>query len=210
MPARKVVLFTAQEPSGDAHAAPVIARLRALAGAEWRPVRLDAGSELFGPGPPANSLWVLEQGLMKLGYLTADGEEWIKSFVADAGLFTGSGDLNAGPNRFGATALEPSQLVALPIGWLKRQLASDASLRSDFDRFSGWLQARKQRREEALLCATAEQRYREFLEQEPTVAARLRQADIARFVGITPIALSRIRRRLGLSGGSASGAATSP
>ena len=28
MPARKVVLFTAQEPSGDAHAAPVIARLR--------------------------------------------------------------------------------------------------------------------------------------------------------------------------------------
>ena len=26
---RKVVLFTAQEPSGDAHAAPVIARLRA-------------------------------------------------------------------------------------------------------------------------------------------------------------------------------------
>ncbi|MFN9375592.1 MAG: Crp/Fnr family transcriptional regulator [Novosphingobium sp.] len=181
--------------------APVIDRLRALAGAAWRPRDLAAGDELFALGEPAAELWVLERGLIKLGYLTANGEEWVKSFIVDAGLFTGSGDLSAGASRFGAVALEPCRVVALPLDWLARQLTADAALRDDFSRFSAWLQARKQRREEALLCASAEQRYRDFLAAEPALAVRLLQADLARYIGITPIALSRIRKRLGLSGG---------
>jgi len=182
---------------------PVIERLAAMAQAEglWHPRDHAAGTELFALGEPSASLWVLESGLVKLGYLTASGEDWIKSFVADQGLFTGSGDLSPGsPNRFGAMCLEPSRVAALPLPWLGRQLAANIALREDFARFAAWLQARKQRREEALLCASPEQRYRDLLAQEGALVARLRQADIARYVGITPIALSRIRKRLGLSG----------
>ena len=47
-----------------------------------------------------------------------------------------------------------------------------------------------------LLCRSAEERYRVFLAQEPALADRLTQSDIARYLGITAIALSRIRRRL--------------
>jgi len=183
--------------------APVIDRLATLARADglWHPRECPAGTELFALGEPANQFWVLERGLVKLGYLTASGEDWIKSFIVDQGLFTGSGDLSPdGTNRYGATCLEPCRVAALPLAWLGERIAGSPELQGDFARFAAWLQARKQRREEALLCASAEQRYRDLLAHDGALAARLRQADIARYIGITPIALSRIRKRLGLSG----------
>ncbi len=183
--------------------APVIDRLAWLARADglWHPREYPAGTELFALGEPSSQFWVLEQGLVKLGYLTASGEDWIKSFIVDQGLFTGSGDLLPdGINRYGATCLEPCRVAALPLAWLGNRIAGSPELQGDFARFAAWLQARKQRREEALLCASPEQRYRDLLAQDGALAARLRQADIARYIGITPIALSRIRRRMGLSG----------
>lgn len=181
----------------------MIDRLAALARADglWHPRDCAAGTELFALAEPSSQFWILERGLIKLGYLTANGEDWIKSFIVDQGLFTGSGDLSPdGTNRYGATCLEPSRVAALPLAWVGRQIEESATLQGDFVRFAAWLQARKQRREELLLCASAEQRYRDLLEQDGALAARLRQAYIARYIGITPIALSRIRRRMGLSG----------
>ena len=41
-----------------------------------------------------------------------------------------------------------------------------------------------------------EQRYGRFLAEEPALAARIPQKDLALYLGITPVALSRIRGRL--------------
>ena len=43
---------------------------------------------------------------------------------------------------------------------------------------------------------TPEQRYRRFIDEEPALAARIPQKDLALYLGITPVALSRIRGRL--------------
>jgi CRP/FNR family transcriptional regulator, anaerobic regulatory protein len=180
----------------------LIACLRKMAEPDglWQAVDYPVGRTLFDPGEVSGQLWVLERGLVKLGYLTAGGDDWTKSFIVDRGVFSGSGDLSRqGNNRFGASCLEPSRLIALPLDWLAAGLAADQALQTAFARFGGWLQSRKQQREEALLCQSAEARYRQFLGEQPDLARRLRQADIARYVGITPIALSRIRKRMGLS-----------
>ena len=44
------------------------------------------------------------------------------------------------------------------------------------------------------------QRYRLFLDEEPALAARIPQKDLALYLGITPVALSRIRGRLNRAG----------
>ncbi len=44
---------------------------------------------------------------------------------------------------------------------------------------------------------TAEARLRAVLAGAPEVAARLPQGDMARFIGVTPVAFSRIKRRIG-------------
>jgi hypothetical protein len=55
---------------------------------------------------------------------------------------------------------------------------------------------RKERREMELLTLTAEERYLSFLREYPTIAAVVRQRDIASFVRVTPVALSRIKSRI--------------
>jgi CRP-like cAMP-binding protein len=54
---------------------------------------------------------------------------------------------------------------------------------------------KKERREMEFLSLTAEDRYRLLLERAPELEQRVRQKDIARYLGITPVALSRIRAR---------------
>ncbi|MNU09051.1 hypothetical protein D3C72_2554010 [compost metagenome] len=51
-----------------------------------------------------------------------------------------------------------------------------------------------------LLTLSPEERYRRFLQQHPQIAAQVRQRDIASYVRVTPVALSRIKARI-LRGG---------
>lgn len=130
---------------------------------------------------------------MKLTYLTGLGDEWIKSFIMDKGLF---GALDSLESRFGATAIETCDIVRLPSAWVRRVVASDRVLAEHSVKFSQWLLARKQQREEALLCDTVEVRYRRMLKEEAALLTRLSQGDIARYLRVTPVAFSRIKRRL--------------
>jgi CRP-like cAMP-binding protein len=50
-----------------------------------------------------------------------------------------------------------------------------------------------ERREAALLTLGAKDRYLQFIADYPGLEARVRQYDIASYLGITPVALSRIR-----------------
>lgn len=163
----------------------------------WRPELRPQGSVLLAQGDVSGSIFVLESGLVKLCYETADGGEWIKSFIADMGVFGShwppSGDHES---RFAARCLESSQIVSLPADWVNSKIAATPQLQATVAKFSEWIYLRKQSREEALLCETAEQRYLSFLAINAALAQRLSQADIARYLRVTPIAFSRIKKRV--------------
>jgi CRP-like cAMP-binding protein len=52
------------------------------------------------------------------------------------------------------------------------------------------------RRESALMMDSAEQRYMQFLAEHPAIAQRVALHHVASYLGITNVALSRIRRRM--------------
>jgi CRP-like cAMP-binding protein len=165
---------------------------RAATSGIWKVERYARGTELLTQGAPCDEILVLTSGLVKLTYLASTGDEWIKRFIADAGLF---GALDEGESRFGATAIETIDLARLPSSWVKRAVADDRLLFEQSVKFREWLIARKQQREEALLCDSVEVRYRRMLDEEAPLLARLSQGDIARYLRVTPIAFSRIKRR---------------
>jgi CRP-like cAMP-binding protein len=168
-------------------------REKAAADGQWQVEMRPKGTELLRQGERCDRLLVLQRGLVKLTYLTPGGDEWIKSFVTDQGLF---GSLDEGVSRFGAWAIEPCEVATLPTCWANDMIRSDPAFSLEVAAFSQWLVTRKQQREEALLCDSAETRYRNMLEDEPALLARLPQGDIARFLRVTPIAFSRIKRRV--------------
>jgi CRP-like cAMP-binding protein len=177
----------------------LVAPLKALAlqQGQWRSSACEKGQIILHQGDVAADIFILESGLVKLVYPTANGDEWIKSFIVDSGLFGSVDDVDAAQqSRFSAICIERSVIARLPLGWVKQAIANDARLTAAYFAFSGWVRRRKEDREQALLCQSPEQNYVNFISENPALAARLPQADIARYLGITPVAFSRIKRRL--------------
>ena len=176
--------------------AELIARIRPHAERAgcWRPVPFAKGRRISCRDEAGARLIIIERGLVKLSYTDAEGDERVKSFIAAEGLFElGGAD---GALSYDAVCLEPTRAVALPLAWVGELAGSDAEVRRAVDAFWLWLSARKRAREHALLCSTPLQRYLAFQTGEPMLAARLPQGDIARYLGVTPVAFSRIKRRL--------------
>ena len=165
----------------------------------WAERTLPKGAPVFAVADASDDVFLLLEGVVKLVYTTAEGEDWIKSFILDQGVFSGRGASDAGAGageRYGAVCLSPCRFVRLPRTFVQRAVAGDAGIGAAYAAFADWVLARKQAREAALLTMTPEARYRALLTGAHEALARLPQGDVARFLGITPVAFSRIKRRV--------------
>ncbi len=157
------------------------------------------GDKLFQPGETDASLHYLCIGLVRYFYLADDGRERNHTFARETNLVSClSSFVGAGSCNFTIEALEPTETLAVP---------SDA-VRAFNHRHEYWnrlklrlmehVALRKAAREAEFLLASAEERYRRFMETFGNVAHRIPQYHIASYLGITPVALSRIRKRINL------------
>lgn len=154
------------------------------------------GDYIFRQGEICPDVFILVSGLVKLHYLTLEGKEWVKSFIMDEGVFGSRVSQSLGqPSTFFVTCLEASVVCRLPYKEFEAMCLRDADLGVMMAHFNQWLSLKKELREYELLCLSAEERYRNFLDTNPALCGRITQIDMARYLGITPIALSRIKGR---------------
>jgi CRP-like cAMP-binding protein len=155
------------------------------------------GSFIFNQGEICRDVFCLQRGLIKIYYNTLDGKERIKVFIADRGIFgsRSSQALNI-PSPFSTLCLEDTEIIRFPYDLFEDACFEDLQLARSVFRFTQWLAVKKELREYQLLCLSVEDAYQEFILANPNLLARLTQIDIARYLGITPIALSRIKKRL--------------
>lgn len=162
-----------------------------------RTCSLEQGEYLIRQGDSAPNLYMIRKGLAKMFYLTSDGKEFVKSFLPE-GSFAGSliAQLEDRSSSFSIVCLEPIEAEIIPFSDIQKLFESDpAALRFGF-KFFQELALKKEKREFNFLCLTPEEQYRWFIDENPSLAYRVALADIARYLGITPVALSRIRRRI--------------
>ncbi|WP_428672356.1 Crp/Fnr family transcriptional regulator [Roseibium sp.] len=161
-------------------------------------VRAGAGDGIFSAGETPGFLYFVRSGLVRFYYLTADGKEFNKSFATAGGVVTClSSFLEGAPSSFHTQALEDTELVALPMELARQLPARDRAWERLISTVIAQLALRKERREAAFLLQSASERYEAFLREFPEVAQRLPQYHVASYLGITPVALSRIRARRG-------------
>ncbi len=161
-----------------------------------QPRSLAAGESFVRSGEPATEFAFVLSGVLREFYLTADGTEYNKSFCL-AGDFTGSyADLLSGkPSTADIEAITPARLM---VGTYRNFVAL-------FDVHPCWerlgrltaehLLMIKARREYEFLALSATQRYELLRERYPHLEDAVPQYHIASYLGITPVALSRIRAR---------------
>lgn len=155
---------------------------------------LQRGQVLLRAGETPAALWWVEQGLLRASFLDASGRERNHAFYPEQQWLGLPGPPQ--PSPVSLEALEPSRLCVLPYAALQQWQAEEPGLAELL--WQG-LSAQVQRltaREQQWLMLDAGQRYQRFLAEEPELAQRLKQRQLASYLGITDVALSRIRRRL--------------
>lgn len=168
--------------------------------ARLRQRNFDAEELLIRAGEPVTEFYFIVKGLVRYFYLTQDGKEFNKLFAVNND-FVGSFSYKI-PNEpcpFSAQALEQTETVVLPVKIIEKA----------YNRHPAWervgrlhaekMALTKELREKDFLLYTAETRYRQFMKENPELARRIPQYHIASYLGITDVALSRIRKNINIS-----------
>ena len=151
---------------------------------------------VFKQGDMDGNLYFIQSGLLKAYYLTFDGKEFVKSFLLPGDII---GSLRAShtnePSSFNLLCLESSQLIKLKFEQLYQAALKDTEMTEVVFELLINLALKKERREFEFLCCTPEQRYALLKERTPLLLEKVTQTDIAKYIGITAVALSRIINR---------------
>ncbi|MCR9145043.1 MAG: Crp/Fnr family transcriptional regulator [bacterium] len=164
--------------------------------------RFDKNEALVNASEPGRYIFFLCSGLVRLFYETESAKQFNKSFAWEdmfvAGALNPAGADGTSGNEYGIEALEPVTALAISLRDFGRLLATAPDWAGFRDAYIRWLADRKARRERQLLLESAEERYRGFLKDFPEAAGRIPQYHIALYLGITDVALSRIKKRAGI------------
>jgi len=161
-----------------------------------KPTAFGKNDYLIQSGQRNTGLFLIEKGLVRFVYCSEDGKEFNKSFAGE-GEFVGCllSTLTGHPCRFSIQAIEDTNALYFSNDDRKR-------LYSEFPQWerlgrilAEQLALKKEAREAEFLLDSAQTRYHRFVKQHPTWVNRIAQYHIASYLGITDVALSRIRHK---------------
>lgn len=154
-----------------------------------------AGQPVFHQGEPDGYVRLLVSGLVKLVYEDPRGRAFTKSILQDGELFGSMTSLNGLEASFSAVALAPSEVEEVPWRTLERLAERHHAWETATRRAFMLYAFRKEQREFQFLTLSAVERWAWLCEQRPELLDRVTQAELAAYIGVTPVGLSRLKNR---------------
>jgi len=152
-------------------------------------------SHVFAQGDKNEYIYLVVEGVLKASYNDENGKESIKSFLFVGDSIASSQALNGSVCSFSLYCLKDTKLLKLSYLEVRQIAANDLTIANAVIDLLMSFAMKKEQREFELLCLSAEQRYKNLLAKSPDISQQITQNDIARYLGITPVALSRIKHR---------------
>jgi CRP-like cAMP-binding protein len=176
---------------------PVPAAELARAHGIFHPRRVPARTLLQRVGAPVEHVSFIVRGLTRMFHVDEGGVERTKGFRVEGELVCSyAAALRDAPSQQFIEALEPSELLTAHRPSFVRLCTGHPAWAAVLGAMTERLFLDEERRHRQLLTEDATTRYRVFITEQPTLAARLTQRQIAAYVGVSPEALSRIRTAL--------------
>jgi|TARA_R110002033_G_scaffold679_1_gene6050 CRP-like cAMP-binding protein len=159
---------------------------------------LKKGQHLFYVDDHIDDFYFLINGLARYYYLTDDGKEFNKSFAEKQGhLLSSIASVSHGiPSPFSVEVLSDFTTLYIPY---KKLLDLGIEYKQWNDlllRIYENLVVKKERREADFLLLNARERYEKFLSDYSMIEDAVPNYHIASYLGITDVALSRIRKEM--------------
>jgi CRP-like cAMP-binding protein len=158
-----------------------------------RPRRIPKGESFIEPGQPSSEAGIIVSGLMRLYYTDTEGREATKAFRGPGEMVAAYAELlEKRPSRISVEALEDTELLVVRYERVTALYDDHPSWQELGRAIAEDHYRQRERREQELLLNSATERWQDFNKERPDLAARLPQKIIASYLGITPVALSRI------------------
>lgn len=159
-----------------------------------KPLELPTRHILVNQGEVADSIYFLIEGLCHACYLTEQGKQFSKEFYWDQDWIIGFESLiKDQPSPYLLETLTPVNLLCLPLqalhSWRKQSHPLYIKLLENQLMF-------KENKERFMLLYSPQERYELFCQHYPELHNRLNDYQIAAYLGITHISLSRIKSRI--------------
>jgi CRP-like cAMP-binding protein len=157
-----------------------------------------AALEIYIPeGKIFKKIFYIKKGLLRIFFVTESGEE--KTF-----FFRWEGQIAAipecifdnQPTRQTWQALEDCELMEIDFDIVEKLSENNISLIKIRLGFAEKMFLEALKRVESFVLDKPEERYQKLIIQNPEIIKRVADKHIASFIGVTPVSLSRIRKRL--------------
>lgn len=155
------------------------------------------GQLMIEQGQLAPKLYILLKGCVRYLSLSEDGKEFTQSFASSPGIAGSTRSMSRQTKAlFSIEVLE--DVLCLEFDWLTffDVMRDKPGFLMAYNSLLENLFIKKEEREYAFVQQSAEQRYLTFLAENSQLRDKLPLKMIASHIGITPIALSRIRKKL--------------
>ncbi|VAW97420.1 hypothetical protein MNBD_GAMMA21-2511 [hydrothermal vent metagenome] len=156
----------------------------------------DKGEHIFMQGDADRSLYFVQSGLLKAYYTSEGGKESVKSFLLPNDII---GSLSSAYLKkdcsFSLICLESTTLKKIPFDMLHECSRNNLEVASEMIELLLFFAMKKEKREFEFLCMSAEERFFRIAEVSPVLVEKVTQNDLSRYLGITPVGLSRIKKR---------------
>jgi CRP-like cAMP-binding protein len=155
---------------------------------------LGRGEFFLRAGDLPSKVGFMTEGWLRYFHTDAEGRDYIRYFCNGDNFVSSQSALIEGePSEFSIQAIEDSTLAVFEyadwLALLESHPAWGIIHKAILDR--ALISA--ERRERSLILDDAEKRYLAFLDEYPGVEDHVKQYDIASYLGISPVSLSRIR-----------------
>lgn len=152
---------------------------------------------VFMQGEADKSLYFVQTGLMKAYYTSEDGKESVKSFIQSNDIIGSLAAAYSDNNcTFSLVCLEPTYLRKIPFSIILQYSKKDLEIANNMIEVLLNFSLKKEQREFEFLCLSAEERFCKLAATNPTLLDKVTQNDLARYLGVTPVGLSRIKKRV--------------
>lgn len=156
------------------------------------------GDLFIRAGEVPGKLGFIHRGLFRYYYIDSKGRESTKSFFEEQSFITSYSAMIKGIGSYYAVeALEDSEVMVTGYSEWKELFEGYPEWNIFLIKLLEKGYIKKEAREREFLQCDAEERYRIFLNEYPRLENRVKQHLIASYLGITPVALSRIRKKMG-------------
>lgn len=154
------------------------------------------GSQIIKAGDCVSHAYYCTEGLFRLYYILEDGREYNVSFSLEHEFVTAYAAMITGqPSTYSIEALEDSKVIEISHPLLEKLMNQSHAWERFVRKSVEKLYISKEQREQQLLYLSAKDRYAAFLQKYPGLEQRLAQYQIASYIGISPVSLSRLLRK---------------